>query len=193
MRVSKAVMASNNRKIIDNAAALFRQQGIDATSVAQVMEAAGLTHGGFYRHFESKEALVVAALDSAFERLMAPLAEDIETLGGQAALRRFAEGYLSKGHALNRGQGCPLAALAAEADRNQPSQKAALARGRQRFIAVLAQALDNTVADKVAVATGLLSVLVGALVMARACEDEAAMAMALESGKGVFLGLVSGP
>jgi len=53
----------------------------------------------------------------------------------------------------------------------------------------LAQGLDKTVEDKTALATGLLSVLVGALVMARACEDEAAMAMALESGKGVFLGL----
>ena len=191
MRVSKAVMASNNRKIIENAAVLFRQQGIDATSVAQVMEAAGLTHGGFYRHFESKEALVVAALDCAFEGLTAPLVENLESLGGKPALRRFAEEYLSMGHALNRGKGCPLAALAAEADRNQPSQKAALARGRERFIELLAQGLDKTVEDKTALATGLLSVLVGALVMARACEDEAAMAMALESGKGVFLGLVS--
>lgn len=182
MRVSKAVMATNNAKIVDSAASLFRKNGIATTSVAQVMAAADLTHGGFYRHFASKDALVDAALDKAFADLATPLAEDIKTLGSKAALGRFVTNYLSESHALNPAKGCPISALAGEANRKTELQKAAFRRGKQRFIELLAQGFDGPKKKQQAKARTLLALLVGSLVLARGAESKVEMKKTLKAG-----------
>ena len=182
MRVSKAVMAENNARIITEAARLFRENGIDTTSVAQIMEAAGLTHGGFYRHFESKEALVSAAIHKAFKDLAQPLADNIEKLGPEAALNRFVTTYLTPSHVAKPGKGCPLAAFSAEADRKGGVQQTALQQGRENFVALLAQGFTGTKKTQRTKARGLLALLVGSLVLARGATSPAALKEALAAG-----------
>jgi len=114
MRRSQEDAAKTRARIVDEASRLFRARGIDATSVADVMSAAGLTVGGFYRHFESKEDLVAEAIDAASrettDRHLARSAwKDDNNL-----LALF-DTYLSDGHRRHPGLGCPVAALCSEA------------------------------------------------------------------------------
>src|ERR1700754_5116788 len=98
-RVSQAQAQENRRKVVHTAARLFRERGIDGVSVADVMAAAGLTHGGFYRQFASKEALVAEAVAQAF-------AEQAERLTGYDNRAAFVADYLSPAHRDDPGPGC---------------------------------------------------------------------------------------
>src|SRR3954454_11042529 len=108
-RVSQAQARENRKRIVETASRLFRERGVAAVSVADVMAAAGLTHGGFYKQFASKEALVAEAVGQAF-------AEQAERLAGyrqrdehDAARAAFLTTYLSGEHRDDRGLGCPTA------------------------------------------------------------------------------------
>ena len=107
-RMSEAEKRKSHDRILDAASRLFRERGIEATSVSDVMKAAGLTHGGFYRHFGSKEELVGAAFRAAVEEVQSEL---------RAARQRYLALYLSTEHLCDRAHGCPLAALGAEVAR----------------------------------------------------------------------------
>src|SRR5262249_50790115 len=114
MRRSKIATAQTKATIIRTAARLFRERGFDAVSIADVMSAAGLTVGGFYRHFESKEALASAAIEAATAE--------------KAAMRDegpLAPGYLTALHCDNPGRGCPVAALVSEIARQTAPTRAA--------------------------------------------------------------------
>src|SRR5215211_1568681 len=103
MRVSREQVAENRRKILEAAGRLFRERGFEAVTVAEVMQAAGLTHGGFYRHFKSKDDLIAQTLAHA-------LADDA---AGETDLARYARDYLSPAHRDNVTGGCPVAGLGA--------------------------------------------------------------------------------
>src|SRR5271168_4232507 len=119
MKVSREQMANNRRKILDAAGRLFREKGFEAVSVAEVMNATGLTHGGFYGHFGSKDHLIAETL----AHLLASAS------GGEFDLRHYIDEYLSPRHRDNAGAGCPTAALAAETLRQAPAARAALTAG----------------------------------------------------------------
>src|ERR1700742_1001818 len=109
MKVSREQVAENRKRILDAAAKLFRERGFDKVTVAEIMSAAGLTHGGFYGHFDSKEALIEAAMaHQQTERRARPTPEDAG---------RYADGYLSRHHRDNIGGSCPFSALGTEAAR----------------------------------------------------------------------------
>jgi TetR/AcrR family transcriptional repressor of nem operon len=97
-------MAENRRTILDAAGRLFRERGFDSVTVAEVMQAAGLTHGGFYGYFKSKDELIAGALADVLTKRPEPSGD----------LAAFAAGYLSQTHRDDRATGCPTAALAAE-------------------------------------------------------------------------------
>jgi TetR/AcrR family transcriptional repressor of nem operon len=162
-RVSKAQAMQNREQVVAAAARLFRERGVPAVSVADVMAEAGLTHGGFYRQFASKEALVAEAVGHAFGDRGRRLAELDERYGHDAAHRDFVESYLSARHRDSPGDGCPAAALCADIAREDPGSAARrpYADGVELYGRWLA-APDGG-ADLAAVAT-----LVGALVLARA-------------------------
>src|SRR5689334_21515468 len=107
-RVSQAQAQENRRTVVRTAGRLFRERGIDGVSVADIMAEAGLTHGGFYKQFESKDALAVEAIAQAF----AEQAETVRTYQGQpdpaAARTAFISGYLSPEHRDDPGPGCPV-------------------------------------------------------------------------------------
>lgn len=171
MKVSKAQAAENREGIVDAAARLYREKGLDGVGVAEITRDAGLTHGGLYRHFESKDALAREACLRAFEWTITPL-DGLESSEADAAsahsLRALVHGYLSATHRDHPGEGCPAAALAADAARAGPEMSEVFAlgveRNIQRFMGVL-QGEDETRRSETIVT---LSSMVGALVLARA-------------------------
>ena len=166
MKVSREQMAENRQRIITEAARLFREQGVDAVSVAQVMKAAGLTHGGFYGHFKSKADLVCQAVEQ--------MVAHEEPLPSFAA---FAESYLSADHWDNAGEGCPTAALSLEFRHQSPEARCALTKAIEAQLARIAQTLGKEAGQDLSgeelrrQAIGKWSAMVGALIMARAVSD----------------------
>lgn len=167
-RVSKAQAAQNRSTILDASARLFRERGIGGVSVADLMADAGLTHGGFYGHFESKDALAAEACTHAFtqssERRKARIAE---APPGADLLALHAGLYLAAGNVHAPGQGCPAVGLASDVARLPADAPAR---------AAYADGLEGMLADFMAMAPGQLSreqalvrlaTLVGAVTLAR--------------------------
>ena len=171
MKVSKAQAAENREGIVDAAARLYREKGLDGVGVAEITRDAGLTHGGLYRHFESKDALAREACLRAFEWTITPLdgLESAEEDGAPATrLRALVHGYLSAAHRDHPGEGCPAAALAADAARAGPEMSEVFAQGVERNIQRFMSVLQGDDAAKRNQTIVTLSSMVGALVLARA-------------------------
>jgi TetR/AcrR family transcriptional repressor of nem operon len=164
MRVSREQMAENRRRILDVASRLFREKGFDAVSVAEVMNAAGLTHGGFYGHFSSKDDLVAATVAHA-------LAAD--TAGG-GSLKAYLEAYLSPRHRDNAANGCPTAGLAADIRHQTPAARLAMTQGLRSQVERVGLALPQAdPAEKRRAAIGIWAAMVGAVILSRAVDDPA--------------------
>ena len=166
MRVSREAAAASKARITREAARLMRQNGIEGTSVADVMAAAGMTTGGFYKHFESKADLTAAAVREAFGGLLAGLAQSAEAHGTEAARKAYFETYLSDAHVKNPGQGCPVASLASEAARTGQPIGAAFEEGIEQSLARLAG--PNLTPGQRAAFIRQMSTLIGAVILARA-------------------------
>jgi TetR/AcrR family transcriptional repressor of nem operon len=170
MKISKTQSAQNRQDILDAAARLYREHGLAGVGVAEVMRGAGLTHGGLYRHFASKEALASEACARAFDWSVATLGRE-RPGGGLAA---FVQAYLSAQHRDHPGEGCPVAALAVDAARTGGALSGVFAKGVERNITRFARMAGALPADadptpeQRAQAVATLSTLVGALVLARA-------------------------
>lgn len=121
MRYSPEHKAENREKILSMAARSFRERGGDSSGIGKVMRKAGLTKGGFYRHFRSKDDLFVAAVARALDELAARMLETAKAAPEGRALRAIIERYLSLEHANSPGTGCVLAALGPEFARKPPS------------------------------------------------------------------------
>ena len=161
MRVTREQVREHRARVIAAAASLFRERGFDGVGIAEVMEAAGMTHGGFYRHFRSKDDLAVEACERAFGDAL----ERLERKRGD--LDRYIDTYLSERHRDNSGTGCPIASLA--------STIGSAARPvRAQFATELIRYLDRLGANLPRERTlALVASLVGALVLARATASEA--------------------
>src|SRR6266704_6716657 len=133
MRVSRIEAAQNRERIIEVAARLFRERGFDGIGVADLMKSAGLTHGGFYGHFASKEDLMAQACARALEGSLEVLHQVAEH-GGRNALSAIASAYLSPAHRDRPGEGCALAALGAEAVRHGAPVRGAFTHGLRALI-----------------------------------------------------------
>lgn len=173
MRMSKEAMARHHDEIVTAASRMLRERGIEGTSVADLMQAAGLTHGGFYRHFDSKEALVAEAAQSIYDNLVQGLATKAEKTSEAEAVADYVEKYLTRYHVSHPGAGCVMAALGVEAAREGADVKRVFANGMQRTIDKLSAGLSGTPAERRARAIRTLTTLVGAVVIARAVGDGA--------------------
>jgi TetR/AcrR family transcriptional regulator, transcriptional repressor for nem operon len=119
-RASREQQAENHERVLEQARRLIREKGADDVSVPEVMAAAGLTHGGFYKHFASKEALLAEAAAGAFAARSTALDDLVETAPDPATARaRFIAGYLSTSHRDRPGDGCAGVALAADVARRR--------------------------------------------------------------------------
>lgn len=165
MRVSRDQMQANRLRILESASRLFREKGFEAVSVAEVMKAAGLTHGGFYGHFESKDDLIAQAIAHIFT------AEE-GGQGGQGDLGAHLNAYLSSQHRESVGEGCPTAALVADIRRQTPAARSAMSEGFRSQIDRIARAIPAPgAAASRRQAVGAWAAMVGAVVLARAVDD----------------------
>src|SRR5215470_1185195 len=121
MRYSLEHKAENHEKILSVAARSFREQGGDSSGIGAVMKKVGLTKGGFYRHFESKDDLFVEAVARAFDEMGQGMIEVAKSAPEGQALRAVIEHYLSERHANSPGTGCVVAALGPEFARKPES------------------------------------------------------------------------
>jgi TetR/AcrR family transcriptional regulator, transcriptional repressor for nem operon len=171
MRVSRAQAEENRQNVIDVASRLFREKGFDGIGLKDLMEGAGMTHGAFYKQFESKEDLVAAAsaraLESATSRWSAAAAANPkDPLGAVIAF------YLSKGHRKEKMDGCPLVALGGDAARQSADVKASFEAGIREHLSVLAGLISKADSqEKRDKAMAILSTMVGAVTLARVVND----------------------
>ena len=173
MRYAKDHKQQTRRRIVEAAARSFRSRGYRAAGVDQVMEAAGLTPGGFYAHFPSKQALLAETLGLALEQARAQLFSGLDDLEGAEWLRAVVGRYLSRPHRDQPAGGCSLPALAGEIAREGRPPRAALQAYLQQLVAELAPRTPAAPGlepeDRVLATLALLS---GALMLARAVPDE---------------------
>jgi TetR/AcrR family transcriptional repressor of nem operon len=167
-------------RIVQTAARALRRVGFDGVGVADVMKEAGLTHGGFYAHFPSREALLVEALDAAAAESLASLtspdgaegsAESAE--GKSDRLATWIDRYLSDEHADHPEAGCTLATLGAETCRQSNPVRAVATRRLTQFLKLLEAQLPGTAAERRERAQTLLATLVGAMLLSRLVPDVA--------------------
>jgi TetR/AcrR family transcriptional regulator, transcriptional repressor for nem operon len=176
MRVSRAQADENRERIIDTAAQLFREKGFDGIGLNDLMQAAGLTRGGFYGHFESKQDLAAQACRRALEANAATLRDE-----AHADLAGFVDFYLSDTHCADPGSGCTLAALAGDVARQDAALRGVLREGVEHFVDALASRMAGaTDAARREAALASLVTLVGAVVVARAV-DSAELSAALRA------------
>lgn len=171
MRVSAREMEDNHRRIVAGAARLFRERGVRSTSVADAMKAADMTHGGFYRHFDSKDALLAAAIRAAFEDFAAPLEQRQRLEPPARVAAEFKAQYLSHAHRAHPGKGCPMPALAGELAQADAAVKAAFGEGVARMVAALAATEGGNATAQRQAALRQVAMMVGAVALARACDD----------------------
>ncbi len=184
MRVSQAEKERSRDRIVTSAARLLRERGVDGASVADVMSDAGLTHGGFYRHFETKDALVAAALDQAFDQFISTVSRGALTPDPQAAVAGFMKTYLSEGHVAHPGQGCPIPALAADVGRSSPLVQERFSAGVRRMVAAIGHAMPGDDEARRSAAWRQLAMMAGAVMMARTADSPTAAEILTACGGG---------
>ena len=177
MRVSRHEMANTHRRIVAGAARLLRQRGTERINVADVMAEAGLTNGGFYRHFESRDALIEAALQASFEEFGSALEARFEHQAPAAAIGEYKADYLATGHVEHPEMGCPIAALGGDVGHGPPALKAAFGEGVRRAVTALMQGMQGSDDERRSAAMRELAMLAGAVVIARASDAETAEAV----------------
>lgn len=159
-------------RIVETAARAIRRSGYNGTSVADIMKESGLTHGGFYAHFSSREAMLAEAADRAGAESVALSTRVAATAQPEQALQALVSAYLSKEHVKNVETGCPIAALGSEMPRQAPEVRRAATRRIKEMIDVVTRQLPDwgkPAAHERALVTVATSV--GALLLARAVDD----------------------
>ena len=173
MRYPPSHKHATRRRIVAAASAAFRERGVEGTGVDEVMRRAGLTHGGFYAHFQDKSELVAEACVEAFDEAVVNLDRISAQPTAAKRVRLLIDSYLSSRHRDNRGSGCLIVAVGADMGRLTGAARTGYSRGFVRHIDRLCAALrlardPDENRDRV---THLMSSLVGALIFARATED----------------------
>lgn len=171
MRVSRAQAEANREAVINVASRLFRERGFDGIGLKDLMKGAGLTQGGFYKQFESKDDLVALAsrraMESATRRWSSVAAS------GSDPLQSVVDLYLSPGHRAETGDGCPLVALGSDAARQSEEIRKPFQDGIRAHLQVLAELMPETEQPNPSEkAMAALSLMVGAVMLSRIVTDE---------------------
>jgi TetR/AcrR family transcriptional regulator, transcriptional repressor for nem operon len=173
MKVSREQAAANRERIVDAAAQLFRERGFEGIGVADLMKEAGLTHGGFYGHFASKEDLIAEASARALTTSLG-LWDEVAERAPDDPLSAIAEVYLSTEHRDDPGAGCLLAALGPDLSRQGHAVRRAVTDHVRSVVELVTKVLPGkSKAARRRKAIGTFATFVGALVMARAVDDRA--------------------
>jgi len=168
VRFPPAETARKHQKIVQRASRLFRKSGFSAVSIGDVMRAAELTHGSFYNHFESREALLSECVDHVAGLAVKQIEDAAPTIAGR---KQFAANYLSLNNRDAPDRGCLLSSLGAEIAR-EPSVKPSMTRYVRTFVSAIASHFPWNKARARSEAIRMTASLVGALLLARAVDDE---------------------
>jgi TetR/AcrR family transcriptional repressor of nem operon len=168
MRYSKDHKQETHARIVQKASVRLREKGAHGIGVADLMKEAGLTHGGFYAHFDSREALVVEAFAYAMDRSTERWRKLVKDMPPERRLAMIADSYLTRAHRDDLGHGCAVPALGAEIARENPKTRKAFAARLEQMIEMLADQIPDVsraIARKKAMAS--LATMMGTLVLAR--------------------------
>jgi len=172
--IRTAAKEASHERIVDAAARAIRRSGYDGTGVADIMKEAGLTHGAFYAHFASREAMLAEAADRAGAESNAVAASVIAAAPPEQALQALMRVYLSREHLESIETGCPISALGSEMPRQSPEVRSAATRRIKEMIDLVARQFPDwgqPGAHERALVT--VATMVGTLVLARAVNDAA--------------------
>ncbi len=186
MRVSKEQAAKNRERIIEVASREFRDKGFDGIGVADVMKSAGLTHGGFYGHFASKDDLIAEACAASMDRSAQKWSELAETAPDDA-FAAITNSYLLKEHRDKKEAGCTMAALAPDIARQSGAVRECFTKGTQSLLDILVKATPGqSEAARREKALATMAGLVGTLVLSRAVDDPQFADEILAAGRAAF-------
>lgn len=164
MRLTKEKAAENHARVIDAAARLFREKGFDGVGVAELMGAAGLTHGGFYNHFDSKEAVEAAACRAIFDKSVGRIAAVANSPARERDFVEYRRRYVSREARDASAANCPMVAFAGDVSRQSKQVREVYAEGLRAYLEAFTRASGD--ADR-RTALRAFSELVGALTLAR--------------------------
>lgn len=180
MRYPSGHKSDTRRRIVAAAARAFRGGGIAEVSIPRVMADAGLTHGGFYAHFASKDALVAEVCAATMAEAEARLHRWAGRADGGATLGAVLDGYLSEAHRDDPARGCAMPALGSELPRQAPGVRAAFTATLRGYLRALDALIGEPDADAAPGGAGpsdralaTLSAMAGAILLARAVDDSA--------------------
>lgn len=183
MKVSRAQAEANRERILDSAAQLFRERGVDGVGLNELMQAAGLTRGGFYGHFESKEDLVAQASRRAIQR-----SREMRAKLKDQGLATWVNTYLSDAHCERVGDGCGVTGLVGDASRGGPAMREAFSEGVEGFTKSLQVLMPGaTDEERREQALARMATMVGALLLGRAVADPALSHELREAAKKAVL------
>jgi TetR/AcrR family transcriptional repressor of nem operon len=187
VRYSQAHKERTRLRVLGEAAAAIRAKGVERVSVAAVMSAAGLTHGGFYAHFESKDDLVAQAIthmfDGAYNDRFLNLTEGREPA---AALASYVDSYLSLSHRLEPASGCPIPILSGDLPNLSDFARERFTDGVERVVAALAKLAKKVgTKDADAIAWSAIAEMAGAVALSRTVSDDRAEAILANSRASV--------
>jgi TetR/AcrR family transcriptional repressor of nem operon len=185
-RIANSRKEETHERIVQAAARAIRRHGYAGVGVAEVMKEAGLTHGGFYAHFKSRDALLVEALARAGSDSGAHIARAAQArqARGVSAFRAFVDSYLSEAHLLSMDTGCPVAALGSDMARQAGNVRQASAQRVERLIGTVRDTLPGATRTTASVIAGTL---VGSLQLARALGDNAEGRAVLSAARKALL------
>ncbi len=188
MRYQPGHKAEIHQKIVKDASRRVRAEGIMGAVVSAVMHDAGLTHGGFYKHFENKDELLMESLSEAFREMGDTLAHVAGQSKPGTAWKAIVKAYLSPEHCDHTERGCPLAALAPELARTDPAMKpriaGEMAKYKNRMLPFMP---GRRAADKERAFMAIISTMLGALAIARILPDQKARAKVLATARDFLL------
>jgi TetR/AcrR family transcriptional repressor of nem operon len=179
MRVTREKAAENRARIVATASRLFREKGFDGVGLDAIMKEAGLTHGGFYGHFSSKEDLAAEAVVRALE-------QGAGLQSRHTNVADFVSDYLSESHFADRANGCVLAALGGDVARRGEEVRSAITSYVRTALEQLASLCRGTAAARRRRAITTLAGVVGAMTLARAVEDPGLSDEILSTARQVF-------
>ncbi len=172
MRYSDTHKSETHAKLVRLAGRALREKGPEGLAVAELMQAAGLTHGGFYAHFNSKGALLVEALEGVFEDSKRTFQGVTDGLPPRDALARYIDLYVSPAHRDNRSQECPIVALNSDLPRQSKKFRATFDSGLRALLNRLTDLIKAAgISDSEALAASVQSAMTGAVAVSRAVSD----------------------
>ena len=188
MRYSADHKQETHRRIVRAASLRFRGHGGGGVAIADLMRELKLTHGGFYRHFNSKEQLFAEAVTQSMEDVQAKLTRPLDKQGSSSPLKVIIETYLSPGHCANPAEGCPVAVLVSEVARHPLAVRASFDRALQAYMKGMAEFLPGkTESERQRNFLILFSGMAGTLGLARAVADEPMRRRILRGAKEFYI------